>query len=88
LGLGYNWQGWRLGLGWTATYEEAIRSSGRVNSKGILQRYQTFQIGLAKLWPHDFSTGIQYFDQTLFGSPLNTTLSRGFAFQVLKQWPR
>ncbi len=88
-GLGYNWTNWRLGGNILWIYEDAIelRSATSV-SKTEPQKYASSTLSLSHLFLVNWTMSISYTDQTLFGSPSNTSLSRSFALQLQKRWDR
>lgn len=89
LGVGYNIQDYRLGTSLTWTYEDAVREKGfAVESPGSIERYATAMASLGWMASEDWSGTLSVTDQTLFGSPLNTSLGRGFSFQLQRRWSR
>jgi hypothetical protein len=90
LGLGYNIKDFRIGSGVTWTYEDAVKMSSQdgTESSGSIERYATAQANLSYMYSDDLSGTLSYTDQTLFGSPVNTSLGRGIALQLQKKWGR
>lgn len=90
LGLGYNVADYRLGTSLTWTYEDAIRSTTASNSLqgGSLERFATAVASISYLASEEWSGTLSLSDQTLFGSPINTSLGRGVALQLQRRWGR
>lgn len=90
LGLGYNLKDFRLGSGVTWTYEDPIKISTKsgAGSDGLLERYATTSLSLSYLQDEEWSGTITYTDQTLVGSPVNTSLGRGINLQFQRLWSR
>jgi hypothetical protein len=88
LGAGYNLKDFRIGGAITWTYEDPVDLSGPTSSKGAAQRFATATASLSYLMPDDWAATLTYSDQTLFGSPLNTTLARGVLLLLQKRFPR
>lgn len=89
LGGGYNVKDYRFGSSISWTYEDPIDVEGpQGTSQGSIERYATAAFTVSYLWNDDWSGTINYSDQTLFGSPLNTSLGRGVALQLQRKWSR
>jgi hypothetical protein len=90
LGLGYNTKDYRLGSSITWTYEDAIKtqSSSEVTNNGSIERFATGVLSLSYMLDDEWAGTLSYSDQTLFGSPVNTSLGRGIALQLQKRWGR
>ncbi len=88
LGGGYNFKSWRAGTSLTWTYEDPIAISGSSPSSGSAERYATASLSLSYLANDDWSGSLTYSDQTIIGSPVNTSLGRTVALQVQKRWAR
>ncbi|MBX3021811.1 MAG: hypothetical protein KF799_09065 [Bdellovibrionales bacterium] len=86
-GLGYNWGEWRAGGALLSTYEDPIAVEGEIRSNGSVQRYATGTLSLARTFG-DWTATLTYSDQTWFGSPANTSLSRSWTVQVMHRWLR
>jgi hypothetical protein len=87
LGAGFNLTNWRFGLALSYAYEDPISASGSVNSVGAFQRYSTANVSVTYL-TGPWAVIASYADQTLFGSPINTSLGRGLTITVQKKWAR
>lgn len=88
LGGGLNWKNIRLGglINWV--YEEAIDVEGKVNSEGAPRRYASGSVLLSYMFPDNQSVVISYSDETIFGSPFNTSLSKSITAFYQKRWER
>jgi len=89
-GAGYNLQNYRIGSSLTWTYEDAvaIRSRTGLNSDGAIERFATAVLSFTYMASDEWASTLNYTDQTLFGSPVNTSLGRGLAFQLQRRWGR
>lgn len=86
LGLGYSIQSWRLGGSLTWMYEDGIEMRGStVTTDGPLERFATALMSLSYMASDDWAYTLSYSDQTLFGSPINTSLGRGLVFLIQKR---
>jgi hypothetical protein len=89
LGLGYNLKDYRFGSSLTWTYEDPINSiSADSFHAGAVERYATAVASASYLASDEWSGTLSYSDQTLFGSPINTSLGRGLALQIQRRWGR
>jgi hypothetical protein len=88
LAAGWNKGDFRLGAGLGWTYEDAVNVTGATDSNGVPQRYATASVVASYMWSQDWAGNVTYSDQTLFGSPLNTTLSKAVMLSLQKRWPR
>lgn len=90
IGLGYNVTDYRIGSSVTWTYEDPIdiESNLGIIQKGSVERYATAVASLSYLANDQWSGTVSYSDQTLIGSPLNTSLGRGVAVQLQRRWGR
>lgn len=87
-GLGWNWGDLRLGPNLTWYYEDRINRTGQLKSRGQVSRYTTATISLSYMLGIHDSLNCSYSDQTLFGSPLNTSLGQSIALGYQHRWPR
>lgn len=88
LGGGYNWESIRLGALINWFYEAPTDVTGTTPSDGTLKRYASGSLLLSYLFKSNESIVVSYADQTLFGSPLNTTLSKSLTIFFQKRWQR
>jgi hypothetical protein len=88
LGTGYNWESIRFGglINWF--YEAPTDVTGTTPSEGTLKRYASGSLLLSYLFKSNESIVLSYSDQTLFGSPLNTSLSKSITLFFQKRWQR
>ena len=88
-GFGFNYEQFRLGTSITWTVESPVqfRGEGRSFDTG-LERFATGSIALSYFESLEWSTTLAYLDQTWFGSPLNTSLSKSIALQIQRHWLR
>lgn len=84
--LGYNWKLWRLGGALSWTHEDGLNFSSGGHTPA--QRMTTGSLNLSYLFAEVWSASLSYADQTLFGSPSNTTLARSMSLQLSKRWDR
>ncbi len=88
LGGGYSWQYWRLGglIAWV--YEDAIGADGTISTQGNLQRVATGSLVVSYLFNNNSTAALSYNDQTIFGSPYNTTLNKSILLFYQMRWER
>lgn len=84
-GIGYNIEKWRIGSTASWTYEDPIRLNA---DPGNLERYATLTASLSYLHSDDWSSTLSYSDQSMIGSPTNTSLGRTVAFLLQRRWSR
>lgn len=89
LGGGYSFlRTWRAGSSITWTYEDPMNIRGEINSNGFTERYATTAFNLSYLIDNQWAGTLSYTDQTLFGSPVNTSLARTVLLQIQRRWER
>lgn len=90
LGVGYNLLDYRFGSAVTWTYEDAVKTipSGGVTNNGSVERYATAALSLSYMYSDDWSGTANYSDQTLLGSPVNTSLGKSLSLQLQRKWGR
>lgn len=88
IGIGHNWENTRLGglINWF--YEAPTDVTGSTPSEGTLKRYASGSLILSYLFTSNESIVLSYSDQTLFGSPLNSSLSESVTIFFQKRWQR
>ncbi len=88
LGGGLNFSDLRLGglINWS--YEGPTDVSGTTSSNGELKRFATGSILISYMLPENQSVIGSYSDQTIFGSPYNTSLSKTITLFYQKRWER
>ncbi|UYL07775.1 serine protease spb1 [Bdellovibrio sp. SKB1291214] len=88
VGGGWNHGDWRWGTSFTGLYEDAIEISGAQKSSGSPQQNITWSVmanymmGLENAWT------LSYADQTLFGMPENSSLSKTVTLSFQTRWQR
>ncbi len=87
-GGGFHLRDWRLGGAIAWAYEDPIALRGSINSDGFPERYATATLSLSYVMSDNGSAVLAYTDQTLFGSPINTSLGRGLALSWQHRWDR
>ncbi|MBC85626.1 MAG: hypothetical protein CL677_00485 [Bdellovibrionaceae bacterium] len=87
-GAGYNFDKYRVGGSISWNYEDAISIAGSTEYEGAVERYATGTLSASYDMENDWSSSLSYSDQTLFGSPVNTSLGRTLSFQLQKRWAR
>lgn len=88
LGGGYNTAAWRIGSSITWSYEDPVKIQGSSSLTWPLERYATAVVAVTYLANDAWAGTLSYADQTLFGSPVNTSLGRTIAFQLQRKWGR
>jgi len=88
LGIGYNLKNLRLGGAITWSQEDPIEVTGTQSSKGANQRFATGSLSASYLFENSWAGTLSYADQTLFGDPTNTSLSKTVAVYIQKRWAR
>lgn len=90
MGLGYNIEDYRFGSSITWTYEDAVKtvSAANASNDGSIERYATGVLSASYMASDEWSGTVSYSDQTLFGSPVNTSLGKGVALQIQRRWGR
>lgn len=88
VGAGYNKGDWRLGTSFTGMYEDAIEISGAQSSDGSTQKNITWTMVANYMMDLENAWTISYADQTLFGNPQNTSLSKTLTVSFQTRWQR
>lgn len=88
VGAGYNIKAFRVGTSLTWFYEDPIDIEGSTTYLGSVERYATAMFSISYLSSTQWATTVSYLDQTLFGSPINTSLGRTISVLVQKKWNR
>jgi hypothetical protein len=88
LSAGWNKGNLRLGGGLSWIYEDSVDVTGAMTSEGAPQRYATGSLVASYMWSQEWAGNITYSDQTLFGNPLNTTLSKSVVVSLQRRWDR
>ncbi|MBC7466330.1 MAG: serine protease spb1 [Bdellovibrio sp.] len=88
MGAGYNIKGLRLGTTLSWNYEDAINVVGNNSSDGSVERFATGTVSASYMFKESWAATASYSDQTLFGDPTRTTLSKIVAVSLQKRWTR
>ncbi len=88
VGSGYNIKDYRFGTSLSWIYEDAVNIQGTNQSTGSPQRNATASLTASYLFPDNWGATISYSDQTLFGDPTNTQLSKSVQLSLQKRWAR
>lgn len=88
LGGGYNLKSWRLGGSLAWNYEDAVKWKENANNESSIERYATATASLSYMANDEWAGTFSYLDQTLIGSPVNTSLGRGVTLQMQRRWGR
>lgn len=88
LGGGYNLHSIRIGGSLTWAYEDPIDVRGIGSSKGFPERHTTALLSASYLTSDEWAGTLSYSDQTLFGSPVNTSLGKSVVLMVQRRWGR
>jgi len=89
IGAGYNWSKERLGLqiGWI--YEDRIAVKNQsIDDSGFIEKYGQVVINYSHMLTDLTGVSVSYSDQTLLGSPENTSLSKTMSVQYTQRWTR
>lgn len=78
LGGGWSWREFRIGGALIATYESGVAKP---------ERLVTAQASVSYLFGSNWAATLTVSDQTLFGSPTNTSLSRAVMIWGQRRWP-
>ncbi|MBC7370759.1 MAG: serine protease spb1 [Bdellovibrionaceae bacterium] len=87
-GIGWNQQNLRLGGAIAWAQEDAINVRGVTNSDGHAARFATGTLSASYVFQETWAGSLSYSDQTLFGDPSTTSLSKSVALVLQKRWTR
>lgn len=87
-GAGWNSQFLRVGGSLSWNREEGVRNQSVVVSESAAQQFATATLSLSYLFPDLWAGSLNYSDQTLFGQPMNTSLSKSISVLLQKRWNR
>lgn len=88
IGGGYNLSSLRFGGSVTWTYEDPIDIRGNTSSNGLPERYATAVVSTSYLASDEWAGTLIYSDQTIFGTPVNTSLGKTVALTIQRRWGR
>lgn len=85
---GYSLELYRLGVLASWFYEDATDVIGDISSQGKLKRHSTASVVASRLFDNNSTFALSYSDDTLLGSPYNTSLSKSFLLFYQLRWER
>lgn len=88
VGGGWNIADVRLGTSLSTLYEDAIQTRGAQSSQGAAQKNMTWTAVASYMLGLEAAVTLSYADQTLFGAPENTTLSKTLTLSYQQRWQR
>lgn len=88
VGAGWNRGDFRLGSSLAFLYEEAINIQGSTSSEGHEQRNFTLSVTGSYMLTPESAVTFSYADQSLIGSPVNSSLSNTINLSYQQRWPR
>lgn len=90
IGAGHSFHGLRLGANLVWSYEDPInmKPAYAVEEPGSAERYATASVSASLDLGEEWSANLTVADQTLFGSPVNTSLGRSVALSLQRRWGR
>lgn len=88
VGAGWSYGDLRLGSSLSSMYEDAIKISGAQNSNGSIQKNMTWSMVANYMLSMESALTLSYADQTLFGSPENSSLSKTVTLSYQQRWQR
>lgn len=88
VGGGYNIRDLRLGASITWVNEDSISDGGQNIYTFAKERYATGSLLATYTFQQTLAGTLSYSDQTLFGDPSNTTLSKTVSVMLQKRWSR
>lgn len=87
-GIGYYLRDWRFGPSIHWVYEDPIDLRGSSNISGSVERYATGVVAASYSGSPAWAGTLSYADQTIFGSPINTSLGKTIMIQLQRKWAR
>lgn len=88
LGAGYNLKNFRLGGSIAWFYEDPVTVRGDNNYVESMERYATGTLIATYMMSDSWNGTLSYADQSFFGAPLNTSLSKVVAITFQRRWAR
>ncbi|HWU44464.1 MAG TPA: hypothetical protein VN132_13530, partial [Bdellovibrio sp.] len=79
---------WRVGTNLSSMYEDAIRIRGAQSSEGAPQSNMTWSAVVNYMLDLESALTLSYADQTLFGAPENSSLSKTVTLSFQQRWQR
>lgn len=89
VGGGYHWRDFRFGcmIAWLEEDKKIISSADGLPDEDA-ERFATGSLSVAYSRGPEWSGQLSYSDQTVFGDPSNTTLSKTWSISLQKRWSR
>ena len=88
IGSGCNFNDSRIGASLGFNYEDAVETRGSIASLGAPVRFATASLIASQMFAADWAASLTYSDQTLFGSPTNTTLAKTATVTLQRRFQR
>lgn len=88
VGGGWSYRDLRLGSSLSALSEDAIEISGAQSSQGSMQKNMTWSVVANYMLNMESAITASYSDQTLFGAPENSSLSKTITLSYQQRWQR
>ncbi|QDK38142.1 serine protease spb1 [Bdellovibrio sp. NC01] len=88
VGGGWSYGDLRLGSSLSSMSEDAIRISGAQSSNGSIQKNMTWSMIANYMLGLESALTLSYADQTLFGAPENSSLSKTVTLSYQQRWQR
>jgi hypothetical protein len=88
VGAGYNIRDTRVGASVAFNYEDAIATTGTINSPGSPAQVITAGVAISQMIGDAWAVSLSYSDQTLFGAPVNTSLARSVGLTAQHRFSR
>lgn len=89
VGGGFNFQDTRLGASLAFNYEDAIETRGtQISSPGSPSRFATATLVASQMLGEAWSVSLSISDQTLFGTPTNTSLAQSIGVTAQHRFSR
>lgn len=88
VGAGYSLQHVRFGALLTWVYEDPVEVRVFERFKGVAERQATASLSVSFLAGREWAGTLSYSDQTLIGSPVNTSLGRSLSVLLQRRWGR
>ncbi len=88
VGGGFSFQDTRIGTSLGFNFEDAIETRGLISASGSPTRFATVTLSLNQMLTEEWAAAATISDQTLFGSPNNTSLARSIAVSLQRRFSR
>lgn len=88
INMGWNKGSLRLGTGLAYLFEDRIESQGAISASGSEQKNITWLASASYMFNLESALSLTYSDQSLFGAPQNSSLTRTLAISYQHRWLR